>query len=106
MSPSNFDRLVTVLRDQNPLTPYVDIRDFANAILAAGWLPPEGFKVENDGDLDALPVGSVVRIDHKLFHKVTKTFFCWTEQDPYRFSSESVSDRGTPVLIYRGEPSE
>ena len=103
MSPSNFDRLVTLLRNQNPLTPYVDLRDFANALLTEGWLPPAGFEVEGERDLNLLPIGSVVRIDGKLYHKVTNTFFCWTEQDPYRFPTEDIAERGTPVLIYRGE---
>ena len=106
MSPSNFDRLVTLLRNQNPLTPYVDIRDFANALLTEGWLPPEGFEIKSERDLDVLPAGSVVRIDGKLYHKVTNTFFCWTEQDPYRSPSENIASRGTPVLIYRGVANE
>lgn len=106
MPPSNFDRLVTLLRNQNPLTPYVDIRDFANALLTEGWLPPGGFEIESERGLNGLPVGSIVRIDGKLYHKVTNTFFCWTEQDPYRFPSEDIAGRGTPVLIHRGGSNE
>lgn len=101
--PSNRAALEEIIRNESVMTPYSDIMAFADAIIRAGWRPQDGLEVTDLDELDGLPVGSIVRVGRKVFHKTTNSFFCWTTQDPARAPSEVVIDFGTPVLIHKGE---
>ena len=104
MTTSDRALLEEIIRNESVLTPYSDIMAFADAIIRAGWRPQRGRTVDTVMELDSLPVGSVVRVGTTVYHKTTRSFFCWTAQADSRVPSETLffDDGVIPILLHEG----
>lgn len=106
MPGSDRDALEEIIRNESVMTPYSDIQAFADAIIRAGWRPQRGRVLDGPRELEDLPMGSVVKIGSKVFHKSTRSFFCWTGQGDSRMPSEVLMlGEDVAVLIHEGDKS-
>jgi hypothetical protein len=93
--------LETVLRNASWGVAYPTIEAMASAAIAKGWKPDYPPTIDTVSELDALPLGSIVRAEDTLtglttvFERRTNTFFCWTAiSEAGRNTSEAVFDIG------------
>lgn len=98
------------MRDATWVPSYPDVQVMAAAILAAGWAPEIPVAVDTVDQLDALPVGSVIRhartpTTHSTYARVTTTSYCWSAVGgPDRELSEQVLLRGPVQLLFVPQP--
>lgn len=100
------DQLETIMRDATWVPSYPDVQVMAKAILAAGWAPEVPGTLETEAELDALPVGSVLRHPDTgiVYTRTTRSSYCWVstfDGTPGRELSEHVLARGVVQLIYK-----
>lgn len=94
------------MRDATWVPSYPDVQVMANAIITAGWAPEIPAVIDDVTELDALPIGSVIRharlpTTHSTYARVTTTSYCWSAVHSLdRELSEQVLVRGPVQLLF------
>ena len=96
------------MRNATWVPSYPDVQVMADAILKAGWAPEIPGTLETEKELDALPLGTVLRHPDTgaVYTRTTGSSYCWVSTlAPGRELSEHVLARGIVQLIYRPTPN-